>query len=228
MGFLMKKASFSIVLAFAAILAIVLLSGCTQQQDAGQAQAGGTAGNGAAAPDLCAGISCPNKCEGTTLKSSGRCVSGQCVYTTSEENSPDCGYVPPREQFDLNVTLQRCVYDTVDDDYKLFFTITNLGDNAPPIGSSVWLVAEGISRKSCEQIQKTYGRNQILWGDKSISSTLFPYKGNFWTIPVAQPTALSYKLIYCEDVSCLLPAGSCTEANGVVWAEGSTAGCEII
>jgi hypothetical protein len=46
-------------------------------------------------PDPCAGVTCPNKCDGYNLYSQ-KCVNGVCVNDTLiEGNSPTCGYVPP-------------------------------------------------------------------------------------------------------------------------------------
>ena len=45
----------------------------------------------AAAADSCDGVSCPDKCEGTTRYVDGVCVDGDCKYTKIA-NSPYCGY----------------------------------------------------------------------------------------------------------------------------------------
>ena len=47
------------------------------------------------AADPCAGITCPNKCEGTTQKTGGSCSNGVCTYASSVLNSVDCGYKVP-------------------------------------------------------------------------------------------------------------------------------------
>lgn len=45
--------------------------------------------------DPCAGITCPNTCDGTSLYSQ-KCVNGHCVKDALiESNSPTCGYTPP-------------------------------------------------------------------------------------------------------------------------------------
>jgi len=49
-------------------------------------------------PDPCAGITCPNTCDGTSLYSQ-KCVNGHCVKDSLiESNSSTCGYVPPADE----------------------------------------------------------------------------------------------------------------------------------
>jgi len=46
-------------------------------------------------PDPCAGVTCSNTCDGTSLYSQ-KCVNGHCVKgALIKSNAPECGYVPP-------------------------------------------------------------------------------------------------------------------------------------
>ncbi len=44
--------------------------------------------------NLCAGVSCLNKCIGSTFNSGGYCSAGDCFYSTQQNNSPRCTVAP--------------------------------------------------------------------------------------------------------------------------------------
>ena len=44
--------------------------------------------------DLCAGISCPDKCNGATLQTNGYCSEGQCYYSGAINGATQCGQPP--------------------------------------------------------------------------------------------------------------------------------------
>lgn len=208
-----------------AIIALIAFSGCAQPPaDTGAPSAPDSPPANGQQVDTCAGVTCPDRCDGTTSYYGGVCVNGSCQYQ-ADYASEQCGFAPPATQaYNLQISMPKCIYDAGDAEFRVFHTIKNIGDKAPPEGSSVWLVGEGIG-KSCHQIQNRYGLNQILWGEINHSGE-FPYQGNFWKIRnKTELEAISYKLVFCEGVSCLSAPGTCTAANGEVWYEGSTSGC---
>ena len=166
--------------------------------------------------DLCSGISCPNKCEGTTLMKNGACVSGTCKYTATE-NSPDCGY--SAAELDFNTTLRFCEYSIMSKEFSFFFSIETIGEKNPERGASVWLITGNPSYNTPSfKIQRPYTKTDILWNETMWSG--IPYKGNQWKIwPAPSFEAFDYRLIYCM----LATGESCSESNGIVLYSGNTA-----
>ncbi len=60
--------------------------------------------------DLCANVTCEDKCVGTTLYTNGRCnpSTGECEYDIIE-NSTKCGYKPPEVKKDATPPLVRII-----------------------------------------------------------------------------------------------------------------------
>ena len=73
--------------------------------------------------DLCEGVNCADKCEGTTSLRGGACAEGQCEYANVAENSPECGYVPPElfGKYDFDTNLVFCEYESPPNKFVLFW-----------------------------------------------------------------------------------------------------------
>ncbi len=174
--------------------------------------------------DLCAGVTCPDKCEGTTLMKEGTCVDGQCNYT-SIENSVECGYT--EAELDLNTIFRFCEYYRSNKEFNIFFTIRTLGDKNPDPAASIWLVPDNPEySQPYFTIQRQYEKNQLLW--ESLFWSGIPYKGRMWTVRnVPEFEEFNYQLIYCEIED---PAReTCSEINGIVLYSGNTlTDCEDI
>jgi hypothetical protein len=66
--------------------------------------------------DLCAGVTCEDDCEGTTLKTGGSCSEGVCSYATSVPNSLKCTDLGTKESFKLTLLKAR-ISSVLNDNY---------------------------------------------------------------------------------------------------------------
>jgi len=141
---------------------------------------------------------------------------GTCSFST-QENSTECGYVPPK--FEFQIDLKECRFERPNKELKLFFTIRTVGENSPPRNSSIWILGDDIQRKVFQVVNKEYAKNQILWG--TVRQSAWDYQGQYWTIrDVTDPTQIGdIKLVLCEDVEFL--TDTCKEEDAMVLFEGN-------
>ncbi|MGC8851396.1 MAG: Ig-like domain-containing protein [Candidatus Micrarchaeia archaeon] len=83
--------------------------------------------------DLCAGVSCADKCDGTTRLSGGSCnsLTGECEYAKSTEKSSECGYVAPPKIMQINVDPPFAAVSVGDSQQ---FSFTALDDHGEALG----------------------------------------------------------------------------------------------
>ena len=212
-----------ILLGFAfLVLVLVLLSGCPkpplEDDDSGQIEP-----EPEPEVDLCENISCNDKCENTTLFSGGSCVEGRCIYAATVENAAECGY--EERALQLDTQFRSCSWDFYSKNFDFFFTIKNVGEVPVPENASIWIIGEGISKKTYDITNREYGINQILWGERNWSA--YPYQGNRWRVTdYAEFQQFGFKLVYCEGINVFIQ--QCSEENGTVLFEGNTGElCEV-
>src|SRR3989344_16814 len=223
-------------------LGLLLLSGCTQQEQNACAQIitpavspDGTCREYptpcdvpdgytvvekcAASANLCAGIVCEDKCVGSTLYTNGLCSNGKCNYNQQFDNS---ACVVQEENFQFDANLVFCDYDAISKKYVLFYQIRNRTDNIPTYRSSIWLNVPALNYGNERTIQASYKKNQILWENQSYSFLGERFRWQAWEIRdqnIFLP--LDFELIYCEPE--FSDNGECTSQNGVLIAQGNTA-----
>lgn len=165
----------------------------------------------------CAGITCPDKCSGSTRLTNGSCSNGECNYS-AEEYSTACGYsAGSTSGLEFETTLKFCSYYPSTSDLDFFFTVRTMGRRMPEIGSAIWLVTSDSSlEKPFHVIEKDYETGTTLWY-KSIF-TGRPYKGEIWRVPNASLSKMSYKLIYCSNES---TGKTCPASGGIILGEGN-------
>jgi hypothetical protein len=181
-------------------------------------------GNGGTA-DACTGVSCDNKCEGTTYYSDGFCVDGSCVYSSTENNSTQCGFTARPPQFagmDFEASLYSCDYDPYEDHIVLFFPIKNTGSVATQKGY-VELVADGLPNRQFKILNKTYLPGKYLWEETTLTKSYDKQKGLEVDFTIDNPN-FGYQLIYCLMPDDALPGvyPPCTDSIGLVLAQGNT------
>ena len=173
--------------------------------------------------DLCEGVNCADKCEGTTSLRGGACAEGQCEYANVAENSPECGYVPPElfGKYDFDTNLVFCDYQSPPNKFVLFYQIRNRTENIPTYGSTIWIKVPEIDYAQQKTIQSRYEKDRILWEDKQYTYLSKTYKGQDWEIRnLDSNAALDFQLIYCEPENSTVE--SCTPQNGVLIHQGNT------
>lgn len=177
--------------------------------------------------DPCKGISCPEKCDGTTLNSGGKCIEGKCYYTI-ETFSPKCKTAPPLDTikpreleytFDTNLLL--CDYDKVAKKYTLIYQIRNKSNKAPPYEAVIWLKVPETGYASPKTLQGTYQPERVLWEDSKLVYMGRTYPGQSWEIrDVNAWQSIDYQLIFCEPE--FAEKGKCDTFNGLLLASGNT------
>lgn len=163
----------------------------------------------------CAEISCPDKCEGTTLMENGVCSGGKCTYT-AVENSGTCIYAD--SGLDFNTVLRFCEHSKLAREIDFFFSVQTLGSTSPEKGSAVWLVADNSEyNKPSYLIQRDYAQGGKLWSETQWSG--IPYKGRIWTINDANFIEdVDYDLIYCPKAT---TGNSCPGSGGKILYSGN-------
>jgi hypothetical protein len=164
----------------------------------------------------CEGVTCPDKCEGTTLMRNGSCDNGLCMYTQVKK-SPQCGYSEAGVSFET--LLRYCDYLSSQNKYDMFFTITVTGETNPDPRGTIWVIADNPDYGTpYYTIQKQYVKGDVLWQSTMWSG--IPYKGKIWGVrDVPEFEDIDFSLIYCV----LESAGEkCSESNGIVLYSGNT------
>ena len=82
-------------------------------------------------PDPCEGIPCLDYCDDINhIKySNGYCINGECVYNTIEENSIECGYIPPEieEPIDEEPEIESPIEEEPSDMSKIYGLLAGIG-----------------------------------------------------------------------------------------------------
>lgn len=165
--------------------------------------------------DLCAGVTCGDKCEATTKYYNGNCNSstGECHYST-QENSAECGYAPPT----LMIVEMGCRYQ-----YSSAFTIhlKSVSETPIPIGSKIKLLFDD-GRSVYYSIQREYSNGERLWYDTSMRSG-WDTLGRTYNLtginnsPFARKNQ-NYAYIYCPPE---IEEDECNKDTGIVLYEGN-------
>ena len=209
---------------------MIVLSGCTQPTTTDGGTDGGiitptptpTPSDGDAV-DLCAAITCPDKCEGFVRLSGGHCVNGQCTYSDAEEKSALCGYAASAyEDLEIDAQFKRCVYNPETDRFHLYFSYTNESANrATQPQARIDLHQDLIDKKIWEIVNSSIepGRRffeEAKWDFKVDGED---FRGNEFLVESDTFTHFNFSVIYCEMDSIYT---QCTEDNGILLYEGST------
>ena len=184
-----------------------------------------TDGDGDGTADACAGVTCDNKCEGTTYYSDGFCVDGSCVYGSTESNSTQCGFTARPAGFegmDFEASLYACDYDPYENHIVLFFPIKNTGSVATQKGY-IEMVADGLPNRQFKILNKTYLPGKYLWEETTLTKIYDKQKGLELDFEIADAN-FDYQLIYCLMPEDALPGvyPPCTDNIGLVLVQGNT------
>lgn len=184
------------------------------------------------AADLCDGVTCPDKCEGTTRYEQGSCVEGKCTYASVTEKAEACGYVSVPEQFEglqLDTELVKCWFDKTGYQFQFFISIRNNGTRATAKGATVHLLSDFFTKKVYETVNNPSQAQpgKYLWEEKKWTQALgvSTFHGEDFVVDSPdERTDFDYQVYYCENERTW---DACTAENGLLLFEGNTtADCE--
>jgi hypothetical protein len=214
-----------ILIALFLALAIVL-SGCTTP-DTGTTTppTGGTPTEGGGTTvDLCAAITCPDKCEGFVRLSEGHCVNGACTYDSAEEKSSSCGYhATAYEGLDISPGFDRCVYNPESDRFHLYMSFRNDSTNrATQEQARIELLQDLSDKKVWEIVNASIQPGRVFFEETKWDFKVDgrDFRGAEFLVESTTFDHFNFSVIYCELDSIYT---QCTEENGIVLYEGNTA-----
>ena len=217
-----SKISIALFLALA-----IVLSGCTTP-DTGTTtpSTGGTTpseGPGDTPVDLCAAITCPDKCEGFVRLSGGHCVNGLCTYDNAEQKSSECGYqATAYEDLQITAGFDRCVYNPESDRFHLYMSFRNDSTyRATQERARLELVQDLSDQKVWEIVNASIEPGRLFFEEKKWDFKVDgrDFRGTEFLVSSDSFDHFNFTVIYCEMDSIYT---QCTEDNGIVLYEGNT------
>ncbi|HZX19799.1 MAG TPA: hypothetical protein VFF13_02195 [archaeon] len=214
-----------------AILSIIALSGCIQQNN-GEACAqvitpaigpDGTCKEFPTPCDVPTGYTLTDACEMNEVQT---VPPEQTQPTPPEQTQQDDDTILDEifpQKFDFESELKFCEYNSLVKKTTMFYQIKNQTDNKPTYGAKIWLNVPEIDYEQAKTIQGRYDKGQILWEEQSYDHIDYGrLRGQYWEIRNQDTNqALDFQLIYCEP-EIEDNDEKCTEQNGIMILEGKT------